>query len=410
MKRFAVILFAGACAGSLVRAQSAPPTAEELQKQIQALQQQMQQMMQGYQTQIDQLKQQVDQLKAQQAGLQAQAATASEPPPPPPATPSAPPSPALSNPAISFIPDFTFSGGDDPYWKQGNPAQVREAEVAFSANIDPYASAFAALSWSQADGKFSVEEAYGLFPSLPGGWTMKLGRFYADFGKQNQMHTHAWFQADQPLAERVMIGPDGWGDTGVSLSHLLPTPWASDLTFQVGGDGPKRLFGGQSSQLSYLVAWRNFWDLSDNSNLEFQLSLAGGKNPTGHGTGVGNLALTYRYKTPGSKSHVLLWRTEFIADQYRTPDGILHSAGGFTYVDWQFTRNWFVGARADYAEHPLDPSLHDKGGALVLTWMPSEFQKFRLQYERTDYALMGMRDALVFEYGFAIGPHGAHPF
>jgi len=120
--------------------------------------------------------------------------------------------------------------------------------------------------------------------------------------------------------------------------------------------------------------------------------------------------VTYRYKLPGSKSHTLLWRTEFIADQYRTPDGILHSAGGFSYVDWQFTRNWFFGARADYAEHPLAPSLHDKGGALVLTWMPSEFQKFRLQVERTDYALLGMRDAVVFEYGFAIGPHGAHPF
>jgi hypothetical protein len=79
-------------------------------------------------------------------------------------------------------------------------------------------------------------------------------------------------------------------------------------------------------------------------------------------------------------------------------------------VDWQFTRGWFVGARADYAEHPWEPSKHDAGGALVLTWFPSEFQKLRLQAERIDYDEYGPRNALVLEYIFAIGAHGTHPF
>ena len=58
----------------------------------------------------------------------------------------------------------------------------------------------------------------------------------------------------------------------------------------------------------------------------------------------------------------------------------------------------------------MDPALHDRGGALLLTYFPSEYQKFRLQVERVSYAGIGNRNALVFEYGFAIGPHGAHPF
>ena len=391
------------------RAQTpAAPTPEDLQKQIQALQQQMQQMMQGYQSQIKTLQEQIDALKAAQSPAAAptpeEAAQGSVPP-----IPSAPPSPALQNPAISVLPDFTYSSGNDPYWKSQNAFQVREVELALSAAIDPYATANVYLSLE--NGHLNAEEAYAMFPGLPGGFSMKVGKFYADFGKQNAMHTHMWFQADQPLALRTMLGDEGLNDVGVSVNHLLPTPWMSDLTVEVTGGRNADVFGGARSDLAYNVAWRNFWDLTDNANLEAQLSLAGGKNATGHGTGLGNLSVTYRYKPLSSGTRAsFLWRTEVIRENYRGMDGINRSTGAFSYVDWQFTRGWFAGLRADYAEHPSDPRMHDKGGALTLTFFPSEFQKFRLQYERIDYAGLGPRNALVFEYGFAIGPHGAHPF
>jgi hypothetical protein len=282
-------------------------------------------------------------------------------------------------------------------------------ELAFSAAIDPYATANIFLSLE--DGEFSAEEAYAAFTALPGGWTMKLGRFKLDFGKQNQLHTHAWFQADQPLALRTMLGDEGLSDAGVSMNHLLPTPWMSDLTFEVTGGRNAEVFGGARSDLAYSMAWRNFWDLTDHSNLEAQISLAGGKNATGHGTGLGNLSVTYRYKPLSSGTRAsFLWRTEVIREHYRGTDGMLRSTGAFSFADWQFARGWSAGLRADYAEHPFDPRMRDKGGALVLTYYPSEFQKFRLQFERINYAGLGTRNALVFEYGFAIGPHGAHPF
>ena len=413
MRKLPVALAAAALATAAL-AQQAPPSAEDLQKQIQALKQQMQQMMQSYQSQIQSLQQQVQAPQARQAA--SQLATAAPPAPAPapaegsvPPIPAAPPSPALENPAISVLPDFTYSAGNDPYWKGQDALQVREVEVAFSSAIDPYATANVFLSLE--DGHLHAEEAYAAFPGLPGGWTMKLGKFYADFGKQNAMHTHTWFQADQPLALRTMLGDEGLNDVGVSFSHLLPTPWMSDLTFEVTGARNDALFGGKRSDLSYLAAWRSFWDLTDNSSLEAQVSAAGGKNVTGHTTGLGNLAVTYRYKPLASGTRAsFLWRTELIRENYRGLDGLSRSTGAFSYVDWQFTRGWFAGLRADYAEHPQAPWLHDKGGALTLTYFPSEFQKFRLQLERVNYADVGLRNALVFEYGFAIGPHGAHPF
>ena len=391
-------------------AQAPPPTPEDLQSQIRELQERMQQMMQSYQSQIQELQKQVDQLKSQQL----QKVESAQPPQAPPAEgllppmPPASPAAGLTNPSISLIPDFTYSAGNDPQWKEGDPIQVRELELALSANIDPYAGAFAALSLE--GGELGVEEAYAAFPGLPGGWSMKLGHFKQGFGKQNQMHLHVWFQADNPLALRTFLGEEGLAETGVSLSHLLPTPWMSDLTLEVTGGRNGAAFGGRRSDLAYLISWRSFWDLTENANLEAQISLAGGKNSTGRGTGLGDLALTYRYKPLSDKSESFLWRTEYIQDNYRTPDGLNHAWGGFSYADWQFTRGWFLGARADYAQHPADPRQHDYGGVLVLTYFPSEYQKFRLQWTRTRYAGLGTRDALVFEYGLSIGPHGAHPF
>ena len=408
MKWFRVSALICLCVASAARVQSQQPAADDIQKQIQALQRQMQQMMQGYQAQIENLQKQVDELKAGQASAGAPAPVQTDQGSVPP-IPAAPPSPSLQNPAISVIPDFTYSSGNDPFWASHDPFQVREVELAFSAAIDPYATANVFLSLE--NGHLNAEEAYAIFPGLPGGFSMKVGKFYADFGKQNQMHTHAWFQADQPLALRAMLGDEGLNDVGVSVSHLLPTPWMSDLTLEVAGGRNADVFGGARSDLAYTVAWRNFWDLTDNSNLEAQISLAGGKNAAGHGTGLGDLSVTYRYKPLSSGTRAsFLWRTEVIRESYRGADGILRSTGAFSYVDWQFTRGWFAGLRADYAEHPGDPRMHDQGGALVLTYTPSEFQKFRLQYERINYAGLGPKNALVFEYGFAIGPHGAHPF
>ncbi len=408
MKAMTIALCALAVVGTGARAMAQSPTADDLQKQLQALQKQMQQVVQDYQSQVKKLQDQITALKAGQASAGAPAPVQGDQGSVPP-IPAAPPSPALQNPAISVLPDFTYSGGNDPYWKSQDAFQVREVELAFSAAIDPFATANVFLSLE--NGHLNAEEAYAAFPGLPGGFSMKVGKFYADFGKQNSMHTHMWFQADQPLALRTMLGDEGFNDMGVSLNHLLPTPWMSDLTVEVSGGRNTDLFGGKRSDLSYNVAWRNFWDLTDNANLEAQLSLAGGKNATGHGTGLGNLSVTYRFKPLASGTRAsFLWRTEVIRENYRAMDGLTRSTGAFSYVDWQFTRGWFAGLRADYAEHPADPRMHDKGGALVLTYFPSEFQKFRLQYERINYAGLGLRNAVVFEYGFAIGPHGAHPF
>ena len=67
-------------------------------------------------------------------------------------------------------------------------------------------------------------------------------------------------------------------------------------------------------------------------------------------------------------------------------------------------------ARDSTARRADDASLFDTGGAVVLTYWPSEFSQVRGQYRRTDYADGPTANEFLFQFQFAIGAHGAHPF
>ena len=51
-----------------------------------------------------------------------------------------------------------------------------------------------------------------------------------------------------------------------------------------------------------------------------------------------------------------------------------------------------------------------KGGALILTYWPSEFSQIRGQYRLTDYAENIKAHEVMFQLLFSLGAHGAHTF
>jgi hypothetical protein len=55
-------------------------------------------------------------------------------------------------------------------------------------------------------------------------------------------------------------------------------------------------------------------------------------------------------------------------------------------------------------------NLHDSGRSLVITYFPSEFSEVRGQLRRTNYAEGEDATEFLFQFQFAIGAHGAHPF
>jgi hypothetical protein len=89
---------------------------------------------------------------------------------------------------------------------------------------------------------------------------------------------------------------------------------------------------------------------------------------------------------------------------------IQNALGGYGYLEYQFARRWFAGARYDYSDRAADPTLTDKGGSFLVTYWPSEFSQVRGQYRHTRFGEGRTADEILFQFQFSIGAHGAHAF
>ena len=117
------------------------------------------------------------------------------------------------------IPGFLLS---DDGGLPGRGLSLGESEVTLAANVDPFLLANLTASFSR-DNQVSVEEAYIQTTALPGGLTLKGGRFFSAVGYLNERHAHNWSFIDMPLPYRALLG-NQYGDDGVQVRWLAPTP------------------------------------------------------------------------------------------------------------------------------------------------------------------------------------------
>jgi len=104
-----------------------------------------------------------------------------------------------------------------------NGFNFREAEIAFSATVDPYFDAAMYLA-VDGDGEVELEEGYFQTRSLPYGLKVKGGKFLSDFGYINKQHPHQWDFVDQNLPYLNLLGDHGLQDTGLQLTWLPDLP------------------------------------------------------------------------------------------------------------------------------------------------------------------------------------------
>ena len=337
------------------------------------------------------------------------------------------------NPDIAVIGDFLGAAGKnpvqpDPFGPPGGAPrilQMHESEASFQAVVDPYARADFFISFGE-DG-VGLEEGFLTFTSLPGGLLTKVGKMRAAFGKVNALHNHVLPWTDRPLVINNLVGgEDGIDDAGVSVARLVPNPWMFlEATGQVfrGDSGPDEspLFRtSRRSDLSYVGHLRGYQDITDNANIDLGVSYSRGHNPAGlvEGADLGRFTTslfgvdaTYRWR-PLQRSiyRSFIGRMEWIRSGRDQPGGRQDANGLYVSGDYQFARRWFAGARYDRSDRATDAALLDTGGSFILTYWPSEFSQVRGQYRRTNYALADPANEFLFQFQFAIGAHGAHPF
>jgi hypothetical protein len=393
--------------------QSDPDT---IRREIEQLRKELADIQKSYGERLAALEAEVTALTAAAAPESAQA-----PPAPQPVTqPSLASGSKVFNPDIAVIGNVVATGGSNAV--ESSPAlELREAELAFQAAVDPYARADFFISVSPEHA--GVEEGFVTFPTLPGGLLLKVGQMREAFGKINGLHPHVLPWPDLPLVMRNLLGgEEGLSDAGISMARLIPNPWFFlEATGQVFRGTAGDVFeGSRASDLSYVARLRGYGDLNESTNIDLGTSWSVGHNSSGitDGTDDGRFRTqlfgvdaTVRYKPLRRAIYrSFVGRAELVWSRRQQPGGLQAALGYFVSGDYQFARRWFAGLRYDHSGRPDMATVVDTGGALVLTFMPSEFSQLRGMYRRTRYARTTTANEFLFQVQFAIGAHGAHPF
>ncbi len=395
---------------------------------IEALKRQVTEM----QAAMQKMAERIDQLEKERA---ANAESANTPPAEPTqaAAATAPASTAKGilnsfNPAISV--NGLFAGGysSDPATTRrlSNPDfhngfNLQEAEFQFTADVDPYWKANFILSVDRA-GKAEIEEGYVTseqlpYDLLPRDTSLKLGKFFAGFGKHNLLHTHQFPFIDRPLINQTVFGDEGLKEPGLGLSYLLPTSWFSELTFQgLAGENESLFRASEDSKPrgAYLGHWKNFFDVSDSTTLEIGNSYIAGRNSdAGHrlSQAIG-LDLTMKWRPPQQATEKgLIWQNEYIYfSRERDRDPSSKGGGLYSSLQYQFARNWWIQGRYDLLGVPkLDDGRKHRWSTL-LALVPSEFSALRLQYSYLTQQQGKSVNEIMLQMNFTIGSHPAHQY
>jgi hypothetical protein len=163
---------------------------------------------------------------------------------------------------------------------------------------------------------------------------------------------------------------------------------------------------------------RGFRDLTESTNLDLGVSYARGHNDVGTAflTDLYGVDATFRW-TPLRRAiyHNFVGRAEFIWSHRDQFSPVLtvepqRAFGFYTSGDYRVNRRWTVGGRYDRSARARAANLIDSGASGVLTYWPSEFSQIRAQYRFVRYAEGKDGNELLFQFQFALGAHGAHPF
>ena len=303
-----------------------------------------------------------------------------------------------------------------------NGFSLQEAEIQFTADVDPYLRAAALLAISQEDGGTEYvaepEEIYLETIQLPG-FTIRAGKFKLALGKQNQLHSHALPFIDGPLINDILLGGEGLNESGVSVSYLIPAGWYSEIQLQAFSLSNEELFNSQrSGDMGGLLHLKNLWDLSDSLTFELGLSGATGKNEFDENSSIYGADLTFKWRpVEGGKYQAVVWSTEYLTADRKgrldaTSGASLEELGGVaTWLQYQFSQRWWIQARHEAIGVPRPDAIpSQERQSALLGFFPSEFSGIRFQYDRDKVVGAATDHTFSLQYNVSIGAHPAHMY
>lgn len=319
------------------------------------------------------------------------------------------PNPNSFNPQISLVSNFgaTISDNDRTADKK---ADLRELELAFAADVDPFLRAEAYIAFAKENGEpiTEVEEAFGRYSRLGKGLSLKFGKIAGAIGRIQRNHTDQLNFLEYPFMVEDILGPEGLRAGGGSLSYLFPGERFNELTFEALNpeDGP--LFEtSHSSKTVMLGHYRTFFDFGENASAQLGATYANGPGVGGGRSQIYGVDSVYKWN-PGNNRQSLTFESEVLWAKPGAP-GSKQAMGAFAAATWQFTPNWFGTLKYDYSEVPGTTDKR-QGYSVGLTLRPTEFHHWRLELQHIQSNFEPSRNRLNLQFQMAIGAHPAHKY
>jgi hypothetical protein len=346
-------------------------------------------------------------------------------------------------------------GDHDP---RANGFTLPNAELVLDGAVDPYFKGFLNVVHKidpAGETGVELEEMYLLTSALPANLQLKVGQFFAEFGRQNPQHPHAWAFADQPLVLNRMFGGEGLRGQGARLSWLLPTGFYAEAMLGVMNSGGETMSSFRSEEsdaihggvpferdvqnagdLVYTPRIAASFDLTENQVLLVGASGAFGPNSAGETTRTSILGtdVYWKWKSPTAAQGFPFFavQAEYLTRSYQTKflpnvgetstaptDGrTLKDNGSYAQLLWGIKPRLVAALRYDdsnTSDQDFVTSEREPRTRITpsLTWYPSEYSKIRVQYNHDTRHFGGavQRDhSLWMQFEFLLGAHAPHKF
>ncbi len=328
----------------------------------------------------------------------------------------------------------TFSGLENRFFP-------REVELSFFGQIDPYARAEVRIEAGEdqrgGDTSVSLAEATISLMALPFGTQAKLGQMRNRFGLTNVIHEHDLPFIDRPNVLVRFLGEEGLKEKGIEATWVPPLPFFLEFLGGVFNGDNETAFGRGSLKYPLVTGRvRTFVDLDEWGAFQLGASVANGQTPDQLNNQLIGFDAKYKYKPDGWQHALFTLAGEYLyairqvnvvdsdaevqVNQTRTRE----RDGWYAYGELQPFRfgplsTWSLGFRYDWTQFPENPG-REWAVQPYLSYVPSEFLRFRLGYKHTGRSLRDginlnggsarIVDELLFQATFILGAHPAHTF
>jgi hypothetical protein len=320
----------------------------------------------------------------------------------------------------------TFAGRENRFF-------AHEIELSLFGQIDPYASGVVRIEAAEEfeDGArelhVGLAEAYLTLLTLPWGTQARLGLMRPRFGLLNERHQHDLPQIDRPNVLVRFFGEEQLVESGVEASWVAPLPFYLEAVLGIFNGDNEDAFGRGSLKAPLVTGRvRTFWELRETSAVQAGVSVASGETDGDRRSNVFGGDIKYKLTPEGWRHGLLTIAAEALYghravdidnDAGVSEDRTRERFGWYTYVEVQPWRRWLFGARYDSTQFPVERG-REWAVQPYVSFMPSEFLRFRIGYKHTershrlaaDAGSARILDELLFQATFALGAHPAHPF